>query len=75
MTIDELIEALEEARDEHGGDQAVLLAHQPHWPFEYETAQVGVTPDGTVYIAEGNQLGYLQQDGAVAIGWAAEEPV
>jgi hypothetical protein len=76
MTIDEMIETLEDARDEHGGHQTILIAHQPHWPFEpfeYETAQVGVTLDGTVYIAEGEQLGCLQHDGAVAIGWAAKE--
>ena len=34
MTIDELIERLEEYRDEIGGDAKVLLMTQQNWPFE-----------------------------------------
>ena len=35
MTIDMLIEYLEYAREEIGGDREVRFASQPHWPFEY----------------------------------------
>lgn len=35
MTIDELIERLEETREELGGDAEVRLLMQPNWPFEY----------------------------------------
>jgi len=34
MTIDELIERLEECRDELGGDAEVRLMTQSNWPFE-----------------------------------------
>ncbi|MGD9856110.1 MAG: hypothetical protein AB7U20_14290 [Planctomycetaceae bacterium] len=34
MTIDDLIERLEEYRDEIGGDAEVRLMTQSHWPFE-----------------------------------------
>ena len=34
MTIDELIERLEEYRDEIGGDAEVRLMTQQNWPFE-----------------------------------------
>ena len=38
MTIDDLIEQLEEYRDEIGGDAEVRLMMQPNWPFEYTIA-------------------------------------
>jgi hypothetical protein len=38
MTIAELIERLEEYRDELGGDAEVRLMTQPNWPFEYDLA-------------------------------------
>ena len=34
MTIDELIERLEDYRDELGGDAEVRLMTQSNWPFE-----------------------------------------
>ena len=34
MTVDELIERLEEYRDALGGDAEVRLMTQQHWPFE-----------------------------------------
>lgn len=34
MTIDEMIERLEEYRDEFGGEAKVLLMTQQNWPFE-----------------------------------------
>lgn len=33
MTLDELIERLEEIRDEVGGDVSVRGVHQPHYPL------------------------------------------
>ncbi|MDZ4847912.1 MAG: hypothetical protein SGI77_01335 [Pirellulaceae bacterium] len=36
MTIDELIEHLEEYRDLIGGDAEVRLMTQQSWPFEYD---------------------------------------
>ena len=71
MTIDKLIERLEEYREELGGDVVVRLMTQPSWPVEYTIAGVasgieineaGYDPeaenDNLLYIVEGQQLGY-----------------
>ena len=36
MTVDELIEALEGFKEEHGGETPVRLMNQQQWPFEYK---------------------------------------
>ena len=71
MTLDELIERLEEYRDELGGDAAVRLMTQSNWPFENSIAGLAsgaeineepddedVDEDQVVYVVEGQQLGY-----------------
>lgn len=72
MTIDELIERLEEYRDDLGGDTEVRLMTQQNWPFENAIAGLasrdeindsleGDEPDdveAVVFIVEGQQLGY-----------------
>jgi hypothetical protein len=74
MTIDELIERLEEYRDELGGHSEVRLMTQQNWPFENRIAGLAsgeeindrdededdedVDTDQVVYIVEGGQLGY-----------------
>lgn len=74
MTIDELIERLEEYRDELGGQSEVRLMTQQNWPFENRIAGLAsgeeindrdegeddedVDTDQVVYIVEGGQLGY-----------------
>ncbi len=73
MTIDELIERLEEYRDNLGGDTEVRLMTQQNWPFENGIAglasgeEINERDDGededvdgeaVVYIVEGQQLGY-----------------
>ena len=74
MTIDELIERLEEYRDELGGQSEVRLMTQQNWPFENRIAGLtsgeeinnrdededdeDVDTDQVVYIVEGGQLGY-----------------
>lgn len=40
MTISELIENLEELRDEYGDETEVRFASQPRYPFEYEISEV-----------------------------------
>jgi hypothetical protein len=42
VTLDELIERLDEYRDELGGETEVRLMTQQNWPFEYELA--GLAP-------------------------------
>lgn len=65
MTVEELIEVLEEFNPE----AEVRIASQPNWPMEYDLADVEATGD-VVYVAEGGQLGYLPHEAAVAVGWS-----
>ena len=73
MTIDELIERLEDYRDEFGGDTEVRLMTQQNWPFENSICRAfGANEiqdarrrrrdepddDELVYIVEGSQIGY-----------------
>ena len=73
MTLNELIERLEEYRDLHGEDCEVRLMTQQNWPFEnaitglVSGAEINDTDDeddedvendAVVYIVEGTQLGY-----------------
>ena len=73
MTLNELIERLEEYRGELGDDCEVLLMTQQNWPFENaitglvsgteinesdEDDDACVEDDAVVYIVEGTQLKY-----------------
>ena len=73
MTIDELIERLEDYRDELGGDAEVRLMTQQNWPFENEIVglasgdEINEADDGededveddlVVFIVEGRQRCY-----------------
>ncbi len=72
MTLNELIERLEEYRDLHGEDCEVRLMTQQNWPFENaitglvsgaeindtEDDEEGGDDDAVVYIVEGTQLKY-----------------
>lgn len=80
MNLRDLIDALEDVASEHGDDIEVRLAQQPRWAFEYSlngdtpVAVANVKEHGrrqcVAYIAEGQQLNYLPQAAAVALGWA-----
>ena len=73
MTIDELIQRLEEYRDALGGDADVRLMTQSNWPFENEIVGLAsgeeinepddgededVDEDSVVFIVEGQQRCY-----------------
>ena len=73
MTINEMLERLEEYRDQLGGDTEVRLMTQQHWPFENGIAGMAsgeeinelsddddqdVADDHVVFIVEGSQLCY-----------------
>ncbi len=73
MTINELIERLEEYRDTIGGDAEVRLMTQQNWPFENEIVGLAsgeeindpddgedddVDEDQVVFIVEGQQRCY-----------------
>jgi hypothetical protein len=50
MTIDELIELAQDAREDLGGDAQVRIAHQPGWPLRaalgYVTVPASTDPAG-----------------------------
>ena len=60
MTIDELIERLEEYRDEIGGDTEVRLMTQENWPFENSIRGLcsGKEISESGYSDEQDQIGY-----------------
>ena len=74
MTIDELIERLEDYRDEIGGEAEERLMTQQNWPFEHTICGLAsgeeinadphdeddddVEADQVLYICEGQQIGY-----------------
>ena len=78
MTAKELIEELEYAISVNGGDDVeVRTAQQPQWAFEY-TIDQAVTievendeekKEKIVYLGEGSQLAYLNEDAARELGW------
>lgn len=83
INLDDLIERLEELREEVGGESEVRLAHQPRWAFEYSIDENAIAAakvpaeeyrrkrsEVVVYIGEGSQVGYLPHKAAVAIGWS-----
>jgi len=79
MTARELIEELEYALSLNGGsDVEVRMAQQPKWAFEYSiesavTVEVGNefddVKDKVVYLGEGSQLDYLNEDASRELGW------
>jgi hypothetical protein len=76
MTVDELREVLEDIED---GDMQVRFAHQPNWPLEYRVESAVVIDDvfdedsdeeqTILYLAEGEQLGYLPGPVTEHLGW------
>ena len=85
MTAIELIEELEFAIERNGGeDVEVRTAQQPKWAFEYSIDEAVTvcevedefdddarTPPKNVivYLSEGSQLGYLNENAAREMGW------
>jgi len=76
MTATQLIEELEWAIERNQGDDVeVRTAQSPKWAFEY-TIDAAVTvknekEDGKVfvYLSEGSQLGYLNEEVSEELGW------
>ena len=79
MTARDLIEELEYAISINGGeDVEVRSAQQPKWAFEYtidSAVSIEVDDEDTdekekiVYLSEGSQLGYLNEDASRELGW------
>ena len=76
-TVREMIEMLQDVDP----DSELRIAQQPNYPFEYsldtgsgplvevEQEEEGDDMPSVVYIVSGNQIGYLPQAAADAIGW------
>ena len=63
MTLGELIERLEEIRDDLGEDLEVRMAYQPNYPLTatlgaITTLNAEVLDGPALYLAEGDSLGY-----------------
>ena len=80
MTARDLIEELEYAISINGNeDVEVRVAQQPTWPFEYsideavtiavDDEEIGDKKEKIVYLSEGAQLGYLNEDASRELGW------
>ena len=85
MTATQLIEELEYAIERNGNqDVEVLIAQQPKWPFEYTIEQAVMVADEVdedeeddrvppknmkVYLGEGSQIGYLNENASRELGW------
>ena len=71
MQVGELKEILDELDD----DIEVRLAVQPEWAFEhilFNTGLAHINGELILYLATGNQIGYLPQEAKVAVGWAED---
>lgn len=69
MTINDLIEELEIARDELGSQAEVRVAYQRHYPLRGTVAAVTVPPPEDEPYAEGDQA--AGQEGDEAMVWLA----
>ena len=68
MTVEELMELLQDMPPE----AEVRFASQPSWPLDYQIKDVITveSEDGcTVFLAEGEQVGYLTGEAATQLGW------
>lgn len=70
MTVEELYNFLEEnfMNGTIDNETEVRFAHQPSWPFEYSIDNI-VVSEGTVYLGEDQQEGYLPNKAAIALEW------
>ena len=75
MTLGELKEEIDYLIEHEGVSEnvSVLFASQPNWPFEYDITSMRHVEDEkgniSVYMEEGSQLGYLDENAKEAIGW------
>jgi len=69
MTINELIERLEEYQQEIGGDAEVRLMTQSNWPFEYGIAGLASRAEVNIAAADGSRddPAELEDDGVLFI--------
>lgn len=65
MTLDQLIEDLEDAREDLGGDAEIRIAFQPNWPIRTTLRYVTVprTRDADDLYGEGERAAGQDEDG------------
>jgi hypothetical protein len=70
VTVGDLIARL---RD-YDENAEVRFASQPDWPMEYTIDTDATTEvEGVVYVVEGRQVGYLDEEASIALGWQDED--
>ncbi|MCL2732311.1 MAG: hypothetical protein FWE15_20095 [Actinomycetia bacterium] len=70
MTLDQMIAALEEAREEMGGGAEVRIAHQPEYPIALAAEGVRTVRD----VDDEDQAEEAAADGHDRFAWIATEP-
>lgn len=65
MTIDQLIERLQDYREELGGDAEVRLMTQQNWPFENEITGLASVAEINQCVEDGDDDESVDGDGAV----------
>jgi hypothetical protein len=68
MTVQELIELLEELAEEVGEDAEVRVATQPSWPLRHELAEVTAV-EGRVFLAASDGHPYGESPYAPRAAW------
>lgn len=77
-TLDDLIERLEELREEHGGDLPVRIASQPSWPLAFTVENVRFIESSNdhhpsaVWFAASQGPPYLENPYAPKAAWDEE---
>ena len=73
MTVNELIERLQEVAEDGLGDSEIRLAFQPNWPLQFDIGGLAVPDDSdeetpeapVVYLVEGDSI----HESPYAPGW------
>lgn len=70
MTVNEMIERLQEVAEDGLGEREIRLAFQPSWPLQFTVGGIAIPEeeDSEVYITEGSH----PNDSPYAPGWVFE---
>lgn len=69
------VKQLKAILNELDDDIEIRIAVQPEWAFEhilFNTGLAHINGELILYLATGNQIGYLPQEAKVAVGWAED---
>jgi hypothetical protein len=72
MTIRELIDELEDLREDLGDDTEVRIAQQPSWPFAYSIGEIAATDSVDVGDKDEDGIAATEADAAPAVIYIGE---